>query len=255
MPLATPPTTENLARHPVVSPDTWHQARLALLAEEKEVTRQLDRLSAMRRALPWVRVEKEYRFATPTGTQTLADLFDGRSQLIVYHFMLGPGWDEGCDGCSFLSDHFDGPNQHLPHHDVTLLAVSRAPLPEILTFKKRMGWHFPWVSSHGSDFNYDYHVSHTPEQLASGKLLYNFSPVDGHELGEEHHGVSVFYRNPQSDIFHTYSCYSRGVDILCGALALLDLTPKGRNEQGTMDWVRLHDRYTESKARTCCTSH
>ncbi len=243
MPVAKPPTPAELRGHSVVSRDEWLAARRKLLEEEKELTRCIDRLSALRRSLPWVKVGKDYLFDTSEGKQTLADLFEGRSQLIVYHFMLGPGWEEGCDGCSFLSDHFDGANLHLPHHDVTLLAVSRAPLPELLRFKERMGWRFKWVSSHASDFNYDFHASSSPEQIASGKILYNFHQIDDSDAGEEHHGISVFYRNPDGEIFHTYSAYARGVDILCGTHNLLDLTPLGRNEQSTMDWVRLHDRY------------
>ncbi len=243
MPITPPPTAVELEHHSVVSPDACLAARRELLRKEKELTRLSDALSAERRRLPWVKVEKSYSFETPEGTRSLADLFDGRSQLIVYHFMFGPGWKEGCDGCSFLSDHFDGANLHLPHHDVTLIAVSRAPLKELSHFKKRMGWRFPWVSSGGSDFNYDFHASSSPESLASGKILYNFAEVDRTDAGEEHHGISVFYRNPRGDIFHTYSCYARGVDHLCGTHNLLDLTPKGRNEHGTMDWVRLHDLY------------
>lgn len=255
MPIAKPPTSADLQNHPVVSRDEWLAARRELLKEEKEVTRRIDRLSARRRALPWVKVEKEYVFATPDGKETLADLFGGRSQLIVYHFMFGPGWEEGCGGCSFLSDHFDGANLHLPHHDVTLLAVSRAPLAELLPFKKRMGWRFKWVSSHGSDFNFDFHASSSKEDLASGMIRYNFEQIDSADAGEEHHGMSVFYRNGSGAIYHTYSCYARGVDILCNTHNFLDLTPKGRNEHGTMDWVRLHDRYQEAPDRpdSCCS--
>lgn len=243
MPIAEPPSPEELRNHPVVSPEEWLAARRKLLEEEKELTRLNDRLSARRRALPWVRVEKEYTFETPEGAQTLADLFEERSQLIIYHFMFGPGWEEGCDGCSFLSDHFDGANLHLANHDVTLLAVSRAPLAELLPFKERMGWNFRWVSSHGSDFNYNFHASSRKEDLESGKIVYNFEEVDSEDAGEEHHGISVFYKNPEGVIFHTYSCHARGVDILCTTHNFLDLTPKGRNEQSTMDWVRLHDQY------------
>lgn len=200
----------------------------------------IDRLSEKRRALPWVRVEKDYAFATSEGKKSLADLFCGRSQLIVYHFMFGPEWDQGCDGCSFLSDHFDGANLHLPHHDVTLLAVSRAPLGKLLRFRQRMGWRFEWVSSEGTDFNEDFHASTPP---GATTVLYNFEEINASDAGEEHHGISVFYKNDRGEIFHTYSAYSRGVDILCGTHNLLDLTPKGRNERSTMDWVRLHDQY------------
>ncbi|WP_227369912.1 DUF899 domain-containing protein [Halomonas sp. M20] len=214
---------KNLPR--VVSREEWLEERRALLVKEKELTRQYDRVSAERRELPWVKVEKNYVFDTPDGKRTLVELFDGRSQLIVYHFMFGPGWKEGCSGCSFVADHIDGANLHLAHHDVTVLAVSRAPLAEFLPFKQRMGWYFTWVSSHGSDFNYDYQVS-----TASG---------------EETHGLSVFFKNVSGEVFHTYSTYARGVDILLGAHHYLDLTPKGRNEQGTMSWMRHHDRYDE----------
>ncbi|SDM26162.1 Predicted dithiol-disulfide oxidoreductase, DUF899 family [Modicisalibacter muralis] len=227
----------------VVSREEWLQARKDLLAKEKELTHLGDRVSAARRALPWVKVEKQYEFDTPEGKRTLAELFDGRSQLIVYHFMFGPGWEEGCGGCSFLADHIDGANLHLAHHDVTLLAVSRAPLAEFAPFKQRMGWRFNWVSSHGSDFNYDYHASATPEDIAAGTVYYNFERSQN--PGEEMHGISVFYKDAAGDVFHTYSSYARGGDILLGAHNYLDLTPKGRNERGTMDWVRHHDRYEQ----------
>lgn len=231
MPIAPPPTTDELQAHRVVSRDKWLSAREELLKQEKEVTRLNDRLSEQRRALPWVKVEKEYVFDAPDGKQTLAELFDGRSQLIVYHFMFGPDSEEGCDGCSFLSDHFDGANRHLPHHDVTLLAVSRAPLATLLPFKKRMDWRFKWVSSSGSDFNEDFGAT-------------------SNDTGDEHHGISVFYRPPTGSVFHTYSAYARGVDFLCGTHNLLDLTPKGRNENSTMDWVRLNDQYDAAPARS-----
>jgi predicted dithiol-disulfide oxidoreductase (DUF899 family) len=246
--------------HAIVSRKEWITARRALLAEEKELTRAHDRVSAARRALPWVKVEEHYAFEGPDGRETLADLFDGRSQLIVYHFMFGPGWSEGCTGCSFLADHIDGANLHLPHHDVSLVVVSRAPWREFDPFKKRMGWRFKWVSSHGSDFNYDYGVSFTKEQVATGDVGYNFgtSPFAHDEL----HGVSVFYKDDGGAVFHTYSSYARGGDILLGAHNYLDLTPKGRNETGTMDWVRLHDRYEAAPegaqaadgAEACCAS-
>lgn len=255
MTVAKIPNAAELRNHPVVTREQWLAARRKLLEQEKEVTHQIDRLSEARRALPWVKVEKPYTFDTTEGKQTLSNLFDGRSQLIVYHFMFGPGWKEGCDGCSFLSDHFDGANLHLAHHDVTLLAVSRAPLDELLPFKKRMGWRFKWVSSNASDFNYDFHASSRKEDLASGKILYNFEDVDSSEAGEEHHGISVFYKNPDGHIFHTYSCYARGVDLLCTTHNFLDLTPLGRNERGTMDWVRLHDQYFGAQRESGCGCH
>ena len=230
-------------QHQVVSREDWLAARRRLLLKEKEFTRLRDRLSAERRELPWVKVERTYVFDGPDGKETLADLFEGRSQLLVYHFMFGPGWEEGCPSCSFVSDHIDGANWHLPHRDVTLLAVSRAPLPEIEIFKKRMGWRFKWVSSYGSDFNYDFHVSFTQEDLAKGKVDYNYDMVEGYD---ELPGLSAFYRDQNGDLFHTYSCYARGLDLLIGAYDYLDLAPKGRDEAGlesTMDWVRHHDRY------------
>ena len=232
-------------QHTVVSPDEWLVARRAHLAKENEFTRLRDRLSAERRALPWVKVEKSYVFDGPDGRETLADLFAGRSQLIVYHFMFGPGWEEGCPSCSFLADHFDGAIPHLAARDVMFVAVSRAPLPEFEAFKQRMGWRFKWVSSYGSDFNYDFHVSFTKEELANGKVDYNYDMVEGYE---ELPGVSVFYKDAKGDVFHTYSSYARGLDVLVGAYNYLDLAPKGRDEAGlpwTMAWVRHHDRYGE----------
>lgn len=245
------PSKIELNNHPVVSSDEWLTERRQLLEKEKQLTRLNDELSAARRKLPWVKVEKNYVFETPAGQQSLSDLFEGRSQLIVYHFMFGPGWKEGCDGCSFLADHFDGANLHLAHHDVTLLAVSHAPLAEFLPFKKRMEWKFKWVSSHGSDFNFDFHASADPKR--QNKALYNYEVIDASDSGGEHHGISVFFKNSQGEIFHTYSCYARGVDILCTTHNFLDLTPKGRNEKGTMDWVRLHDQYQSlPKSSSCC---
>ena len=231
----------------VVSPEEWTAARQALLAKEKELTRLRDRLSAERRALPWVRVEKEYVFDTPDGRRRFADLFDGRSQLVVKHFMFGPGWKDGCVGCSFEVDHIEGALVHLAHHDVTYVAVSRAPLLEIEAFRKRMGWHFKWVSSHGSDFNYDYQVSFTQDDLAKGTVFYNYATTEASI--EELSGISVFYKDMAGDVFHTYSSYARGAEELLGTYMVLDLTPKGRNETGPnhnlTDWVRHHDRYDE----------
>jgi predicted dithiol-disulfide oxidoreductase (DUF899 family) len=198
--------------------------------------------------LPWVRVEKEYIFETPSGKKTLADLFGKRNQLIVYRFMLAPGWEEGCPGCSFLGDHFDGAIVHLAQRDVAFTAVSRAPLPEIEAFKKRMGWSFPWVSSYGGDFNYDHHVSFTPEEMAAGKVFYNYRETKF--PSEEGPGASVFYKDQTGGIFHTYSTYGRGLDILLGTYNLLDLTPKGRDEEGlksSMAWLRHHDKYADGE--------
>lgn len=232
--------------HKVVSREEWLEARRAHLAKEKDFTRLRDEVSRQRRELPWVRVEKRYVFDGPGGKETLADLFGGRSQLIVYHFMFGPGWEQGCPSCSFLSDHIDGALVHLAHRDVTLVAVSRAPLSQIEAFKKRMGWRFKWVSSSESDFNYDYHVSFTKEEMAKGKVYYNYDL--GEFDGEEAPGTSVFYKDGTGAIFHTYSSYARGLDMLVGAYNYLDLVPKGRDEAElpwTMAWVRHHDRYDD----------
>ena len=233
--------------HPnAVSHSDWLEARAGLLAKEKEFTRLRDELSRQRRALPWEMVEKRYEFDAPSGKITLADLFDGRSQLIVYHFMFGPGWQAGCPSCSYLADHFDGPAIHLAQRDTTLAVISRAPLGEIEAFKKRMGWKFQWVSSFASDFNFDYRVSFTPEERARGKVEYNYTL--GEFPSEEGPGVSVFAKNAAGDVFHTYSSFARGLDILVGTYNFLDLVPKGRDEDGlafSMAWVRHHDRYTQ----------
>jgi predicted dithiol-disulfide oxidoreductase (DUF899 family) len=223
----------------VVSSSEWLAARKAHLVKEKEFTRLRDELSRQRRELPWEPVEKQYHF----GSETLADLFDGRSQLIVYHFMLGPGWKEGCQSCSYLADHFDGPAIHLANRDVTLVVISRAPQAEIDAFKKRMGWRFKWVSSFGSDFNFDYHVSFAH---GGGDVEYNYGMTQF--PAEEAPGASVFCKDAAGAIFHTYSSYGRGLDILLGAYNFLDMTPKGRDEEGfafSMAWVRHHDRYTD----------
>jgi len=235
----------NATSHRVVSRDVWLQERKALLAQEKEMTRLRDRISAKRRELPWVKVEKNYVFDTPAGKRTLADLFDGRSQLIIKHFMLAPGQKDGCVGCSFESDHVEGALMHIEHHDVTYVAVARAPLAEIEAFKARMGWRFKWVSSYGSDFNYDFGVSFTPEQVANGTAVYNYqeTPVPLEDLS----GFSVFFKDDGGDIFHTYSTFGRGAEEVLGSYMFLDMTPKGRNEHGPnfnlTDWVRHHDRY------------
>jgi predicted dithiol-disulfide oxidoreductase (DUF899 family) len=237
-----------LPQQRVVSPAEWLAARQEYLAKEKEFTRLRDELSRQRRALPWEKVEKAYIFDGPNGKETLGDLFDGRSQLVVYHFMLGPGWKEGCKSCSYLGDHFDGTTVHLANRDVTLVVVSRAPLAEIEAFKKRMGWRFKWVSSFGNDFNHDYHVSFTKDEQAKGAVYYNYEMAEF--PSEEGPGISVFYKGENKseggDVFHTYSTYGRGLDILVGAYNFLDLVPKGRDEEGlahTMAWVRHHDRY------------
>jgi predicted dithiol-disulfide oxidoreductase (DUF899 family) len=238
-------------QHPVVLPNEWLAARKALLAKEKEFSRARDALSAARRALPWVRIEKNYVFEGPDGKEALADVFGGRSQLIVYHFMLGPGWKDGCPSCSLLADHFDGAAIHLAQRDVTLGVVSRAPLAEIEAYKKRMGWRFKWVSSFDTDFNYDFHVSFTPEKKARGKVEYNYTMTEF--PSEEAPGLSAFIKDGGS-VFHTYSSYARGLDILIGTYNFLDFAPKGRDEAGlpyTMAWVRRHDEY-EGANVSCC---
>jgi predicted dithiol-disulfide oxidoreductase (DUF899 family) len=238
------PSTEAKEIDPeIVSEAEWLVARKDLLTREKEFTRQRDALSAARRQLPMVRIDKEYVFEGPNGRETLSDLFEGRRQLIVYHFMLGPGWEEGCKSCSYLADHFDGANWHLPHRDVTFVVISRAPLAEIKPYQKRMGWRFKWLSSHGSDFNFDYHVSFTKEEEEKNQVCYNYEV--GEFMNDELPGLSVFYKDDAGQIFHTYSTYARGLDPLVGAYNLLDLVPKGRDEnpESTMDWVRRHDQY------------
>lgn len=228
-------------QHDVVSLDEWLTARRDLLRAEKELTHRRDDVTRKRLALPWVRIDKDYVFDTTDGRRTLADLFDGRSQLLVQHFMFAPGWKEGCPSCSYMADHTDGMNLHLANHDVTMIAVSRAPLAEIERYRKRMGWQFKWVSSHGSDFNYDFRVSFTPEEVASGRIDYNFGEWD--ETGEEWPGVSAFYKDDSGAVFRTYSTFGRGVEVMMATYAMLDLAPKGRNEAEGMEWVRRHDRY------------
>jgi predicted dithiol-disulfide oxidoreductase (DUF899 family) len=238
-------------RHDVVSSEEWTAARKRLLEREKEFTRLRDELTAERLALPWERVEKAYVFDGADGQETLGDLFAGRSQLIVTHFMFGPDWEQGCVGCSFGMDHLDPIIDHLAQKDVTCVAISRAPLAKIAPFKKRMGWRMKWVSSGGNDFNYDFHVSFTPEQLARGEGYYNYAvqAIGTDELS----GRSVFYKDPSGTIFHTYSSFARGGEMFLGAYAFLDITPKGRNEtiNGNLtDWVRRHDQYNTSAPRT-----
>ncbi|HST29254.1 MAG TPA: thioredoxin family protein [Chthoniobacterales bacterium] len=227
----------------VVSGAEWLVARKDLLAREKELIRQRDALSAARRSLPMVKVDQNYVFDGANGKEALADLFEGRSQLIVYHFMLGPDWEEGCKSCSYLADHFDGANWHLPHRDVTLVVISRAPFSKLEAYKKRMGWRFKWLSSEKNGFNFDYHVSFTAQDEKNNKAYYNYAT--GEFLSDELPGLSVFYKNENGDVFHTYSTYSRGLDMLVGAYNFLDLTPKGRDEEpdATMSWVRRHDEY------------
>ena len=239
--------------NPIVSREEWLEARKTLLTLEKEETKLRDRIRAERLKLPWVRVDKTYLFDTPQGKKSLADLFDGRSQLMIYHFMFGPDWDAGCAGCSFLSDHIDGTLPHLNNHDVTYVAVSRAPLEKIEAYKKRMGWKFPWVSSFGSDFNFDYHVSFTAEELESGKVFYNFGPLPRDQAHDELPGMSVFFRDDAGNVYHTYSDYARGGEEVLSTLMILDRAPKGRNETGTLSFVKRHDEYEEqASGQSCC---
>lgn len=230
--------------HRVVSRDQWVDERKQFLAKEKEFTRLRDRLSEERRELPWVRVDKRYVFDGANGKETLAELFGGRAQLIVYHLMFDPSWEAACKSCSFWADNFNGVVVHLNHRDVSLVAISRAPLARLLAFQKRMGWSFNWVSSFTNTFNHDYGVSFAPDQLEQGEVIYNYRPI---KLSmSEQPGISVFYKDPNETVFHTYSCYSRGLDMLNVAYNYLDLTPRGRDEAGLahpMSWVRLHDEY------------
>jgi len=235
--------TATQTQRKVVSKDEWLEARVAHLAAEREFTRKRDELSRQRRELPWERVEKDYVFEGPNGPVPFADLFAGRKQLIVYHFMLGPNWEEGCRSCSLLADHFDAPRVHLAHRDVELAVVSQAPIARIKAFQQRMGWKFPWVSAFANEFQHDYGVHFSKEELA-GEVDYNYQKI---RFGlEEAPGLSVFYKDDDDAIFHTYSTYSRGLDSLIGTYQFLDLVPKGRDEDGlafSMSWVRHHDRY------------
>jgi predicted dithiol-disulfide oxidoreductase (DUF899 family) len=249
---------DKVVLHRVVSHQDWVKARTEFLKREKEFTHAREAMAQKLREMPWEKVEKEYIFEGENGKVTLSDLFAGRSQLVVYHFMYAPDWAEGCPGCSLTADHIDGPNQHLRHHDVTVMCVSHAPYSKLADYKKRMGWHFPWVSSEGSDFNYDYGVSFTKEQLDKGELPYNYNVITEKRYQfEELPGVSVFYKDPSGQIFHTYSTYARGLDPIIGVNHFLDLTPKGRNERGpdgkSLDWVRRHDQYDDQpKSSVCC---
>jgi predicted dithiol-disulfide oxidoreductase (DUF899 family) len=244
--------------HRVVSHEEWFKAHQAHLAREKELTRLRDELAAQRRQLPWERVDKRFEFDTHEGKRTLAELFDGRSQLCVYHFMFGPDWPEGCPGCSFITDHIDGSAPHLAARDVTLTLVSRAPLAKIDAFKRRMGWTVPWVSSGGTDFNFDYRVTFTKEQVAAKGKGYNFGTLPPY--AEENPGMSLFFRDEAGEVYHTFSTYARGLDAMLGAYVILDLAPKGRDEAGLprpMAWLKHHDKYehaqaAEAAAGACC---
>jgi predicted dithiol-disulfide oxidoreductase (DUF899 family) len=245
---------ETMTPHIIVSQDKWLEARRDLLAAEKDLTRRGDQVAELRRQLPWVKVEKHYVFEGPDGHQTLAELFDGRSQLIVQHFMLAPGWEQGCKSCSYMADHNDGMIPHLNGRDVTFVAISRAPYEEIVRFRRRMGWNFKWLSSNGGSFNYDFRVSFTPDEVARGAQAYNYGTMSAGN--DELPGVSVFVRDEAGAVFHTYSTYGRGVEVMMGTYRMLDLTPKGRDDYGrAMHWVRHHDRYEADKsvkAASCC---
>jgi predicted dithiol-disulfide oxidoreductase (DUF899 family) len=238
-----------------VSREEWLTARKAHLKNEKALTRMRDLVAAERRALPWVKVEKQYVFDTPEGKRTLAQLFEGRSQMIVYHFMWRWDLGQGCPSCSFFADHVDGANIHLANHDVTFVAISRGRLADLEAYRKRMGWRFRLFSSYGSDFNYDYHVSFTKEELAKGKIYYNYATIEDEKYqSDELPGFSVFYKDENGDVFHTYSSYAPGGDLLLGAYNFLDLTPKGRNEKEIMDWVKRNDEYGGGAAQSSCHS-
>jgi predicted dithiol-disulfide oxidoreductase (DUF899 family) len=247
--------TADTANHAVVSPDRWIAERKALLAHEKELTRLRDEIARKRRALPWERVATDYVFDAPEGRRSLADLFEGRRQLLVQHFMLGPGWEEGCPSCSYMADHTDGMTVHLAHRDVSFVAVSRAPLAEIERFKARMGWKFRWVSSAANDFNKDFHVSFDPEDRVDGEVYYNYGMTGFPNT--EAPGISVFHKDHAGEVFHTYSTFGRGVEVMMGTYQMLDLVPKGRGERDVpnkMEWVRHHDRYEPAApaAGECC---
>jgi predicted dithiol-disulfide oxidoreductase (DUF899 family) len=252
-------THPDSAHHSVVSRERWIAERKTLLAHERELTHLSDQIARERRALPWVRIDKNYVFDTAEGPRTLSDLFEGRRQLMVQHFMLGPGWEQGCPSCSYMADHTDGMVPHLAHRDVTFVAISRAPLAEIQRFHQRMGWQFKWVSSNANEFNFDFGVSFTPDEKAKNEVTYNYGkqPFESEELP----GISVFFKDDDGQIFHTYSTYRRGVEVMMGTYHLLDLTPKGRGERDVpykMEWVRHHDRYEpQPKAEACpgCASH
>ena len=229
-------------QHTVVSRQEWLAARKELLAREKDFTRLRDELSAQRRSLPWERVDKRYVFQTASGPQTLAELFGDKRQLVVYHLMFAPDWEQACKSCSFWADNFNGVTVHLAARDVSFTAISRAPLPKLQAYAKRLGWSFNWVSSNETDFNFDYEVSFRPEEQAAGKTSYNYAPTEG--TFPERPGISVFYKGEDGAVFHTYSCFSRGIDMMNGAYHYIDLTPKGRDEAaGIMAWLKRNDEY------------
>ncbi|RKH43539.1 DUF899 domain-containing protein [Corallococcus sicarius] len=234
-----------MSQHPIVSREEWLEARKRLLAKEREFTHLRDALSQERRELPWVRVDKPYVFQGPNGEEALSQLFAGRSQLIVYHFMFAPEWDAGCKSCSFWADSFNGIIPHLEHRDVSMVAIARAPLAKLQAYERRMGWSFKWLSSGQSDFNYDFGVSFMPEELAQKRATYNYAPFSGDITDKQ--GISTFIKDSDGTLFHAYSCYARGVDPMNAAYQYLDLVPKGRDEQGLafpMEWLRRRDEYT-----------
>ncbi len=243
-------TVHGIENRKVVSQKEWIAARKKLLVKEKKFSKLRDEMNRERRKLPWVKIEKEYVFEGPTGKVTLADLFCGKSQLIIYHFMFGPGWGEGCAHCSFWADHYDSVTLHIGARDTAFAVVSRAPWKEIAPFKERMGWKFKWVSSCNTDFNFDFNVSFTPEQLKRGTAIYNYAPLDMDI--DEREGVSAFYRDQNGDLYRTYSSYARGIDLMNTTYNFLDLTAKGRDEnpEHSQDWVRYHDRY-QGAANDC----
>lgn len=238
----------------IVTQDEWLKARLAHLKNEKALTRMRDLVARERRSLPWVKVEKSYVFDSSEGKKTLTELFGKNSQLIIHHFMFGPDWDAGCPSCSLEADHAEGAIVHLENHDVSYVRVSRAPLEKLQAYKKRLGWTAKWVSSFASDFNGDFHVSFTAEDMASGKLSYNYTVMEGEKyLCDELPGLSVFYKDEEGNVYHTYSSYARGNEEVIGAFIYLDITPKGRNETEIMDWVRRHDEYNEMPEMKACS--
>lgn len=242
--------------HPVASADAWLAARKTLLAREKELTHMKDQLARDRRALPWLRIDKHYVFDTPSGPRTLAELFDGRRQLVVQHFMFTPGAEQGCKSCSYMADHTNGALPHLAQRDTTVVAISRAPLADLQRMRQRMGWQFQWVSSGESDFNYDFHVSFTPEEIGTGEVYYNYrqQPFPHPDAP----GVSVFFKDDDGQVYLTYSTFGRGVEVMMHTYNFLDLTPLGRNEDELsypMEWVRHHDRYESAPAvASCCAA-
>jgi predicted dithiol-disulfide oxidoreductase (DUF899 family) len=244
-------TVHGIENRKVVSQKEWLAARKKLLLKEKKFSKLRDALNLQRRKLPWVKVEKEYVFDAPAGTVTLGDLFCGKSQLIVYHFMFSPDWKEGCEHCSFWADHFDSVNLHIGQRDTALAVISRASLARIEPFKKRMGWRFNWVSSFKTDFNFDFNVSFTPEQRKNGTAIYNYGKLDIDI--DEREGASAFYRDKKGDVYHTYSTYERGIDLMNTTYNFLDLTAKGRDEnpEASQDWVRYHDEYQRG-SKNCC---